>query len=145
MRFRILVPKFKYLEVKEPPCPPFKKFTFPTDVYESFRFLKDEPKEHFITLHLNGSNKLVCIDIVSVGLANRSLVHPREVFQSALLSSACALILLHNHPSGEIQPSQDDFAVTRQLKEAGLVMGIKILDHVIIGEGYYSFNENGHL
>lgn len=145
MRFRVITPKFKYLEVREPPCRPFMKIAYPPDIYESFKWLKDEPKEHFITLHLDGSSKLICIDIVSIGLCNRSLVHPREVFQSALLSSACSLILLHNHPSGEVAPSTEDFGVTKQIKEVGQVMGIKVLDHIIIGDGYYSFLEHGQL
>ena len=120
------------------------RFTSPAQVFETFRFLMQETKEHFATLHLDGKNKVVCMDLVSIGSLNQSIVHPREVYKTACLSNASSLILIHQHPSGDATPSQEDIAITRRLREAGELMGIKILDHVIVGEGeYVSFVERG--
>jgi DNA repair protein RadC len=105
-----------------------------------------ETKEYFITLHLNGKNQISCVDVVSIGSLNQSIVHPREVFKTALLSSAAAIILVHQHPTGDPAPSSEDIAITRRLKEAGDIIGIKILDHCIIGkDDYISFVERGLL
>jgi DNA repair protein RadC len=84
--------------------------------------------------------------MVSVGSLNQSIVHPREVFKTACLSNAAALILIHQHPSGDSTPSSEDISITRRLKEAGEIMGIKVLDHIIVGDGEYcSFTERGLL
>lgn len=114
-------------------------------VYSLFSFLKQETKEHFIALHLDVKNRILCIDRVSTGTMTNSFVHPREVFKTALLSSAASLILIHNHPSGSPNPSRDDIALTEKLKKAGEIVGIPILDHVIIGDGYVSLKEKGYL
>jgi DNA repair protein RadC len=120
------------------------RFTAPEQVYETFRFLMKETKEMFVTLHLDGKNRIMAMDLVSVGSLNQSIVHPREVFKTACLSNAASLILVHQHPSGDSTPSSEDIAITRRLKEAGEIMGIKVLDHVIVGEGaYLSFVERG--
>jgi len=122
------------------------RFTAPEQVFETFRFLMQETKEHFTTLHLDGKNRVVCMDVVSIGSLNQSIVHPREVFKSACLSNAAAVILIHQHPSGDATPSQEDISITRRLREAGDIMGIKVLDHVIVGENEYtSFVERGLL
>ena len=100
----------------------------------------------FITLHLDGKNRIICMDLVSIGSLNQSIVHPREVFKTALLSNAAAIILVHQHPTGDPGPSSEDLAITRRLKEAGEIMGIKVLDHIIVGDGeYLSFVERGLL
>ena len=100
----------------------------------------------FITLHLDGKNRILCCDLVSVGSLNQSIVHPREVFKTSCLSNAAAIILIHQHPTGDPNPSSEDLAITRRLKEAGEIMGIKILDHIIVGDGeYLSFVERGLL
>lgn len=120
------------------------RFTSPAQIYEMFKDLRLETKEHFITLHLGGKNNLLCKETVSTGSLNQSIVHPREVFKTALLSNAAALILVHNHPSGDPKYSSEDIAITRRLKEAGEVLGVKVLDHIIIGDGtYFSFVEGG--
>jgi len=124
---------------------PGTRFTSPIQIFTIFSFMANETKESFVTLHLDGKNKIVCIDQVSVGSLNQSIVHPREVFKTALLSSAAAIILLHNHPSGDPAPSREDREITRRLKEAGELLGIKVLDHIIIGETYLSFVEMGLL
>ena len=119
------------------------RYTNPTQIFDTFSFLQDETKEYFIALHLDGKNRILCCDICSIGSLNQSIVHPREVFKTALLSSAAAIILLHNHPSGDPTPSSEDLEVTRRLREAGDLLGIKVLDHIIIGSTYYSFVERG--
>jgi len=113
------------------------RYTSPTQIFDTFSFLQDETKEYFIALHLDGKNRILCCDICSIGSLNQSIVHPREVYKTALLSSAAAILLLHNHPS------QEDLEVTRRLREAGELIGIKVLDHIIIGATYYSFVERG--
>ncbi len=122
-----------------------KRFVSAQDVFEIFRDLRLEAKEHFVALHLDGKNRIICLDRVSVGSLNQSIVHPRELFKTACLSSAAAIILIHNHPTGDPTPSREDLSITRRLKEAGDILGIKVLDHIIIGDGFHSFVENGLL
>ena len=123
-----------------------KRFTAPAQIFELFRDLYNETKEHFVTLHLDGKNKILCKDPVSIGSLNQSIVHPREVFKTALLSNAAAIILVHNHPSGDPSASKQDIAITNRLKEAGEIMGVNVLDHIIIGENqYFSFSERNSL
>jgi DNA repair protein RadC len=118
------------------------RYTAPSQVYETFSFLMQETKEMFITLHLDGKNRIIAMDLVSIGTLNQSLVHPRSIYQTALLSNAAAIILIHQHPTGDPSPSSEDIAITHRLKECGDLMGIKILDHIIIGSGeYLSFVE----
>lgn len=122
------------------------RFTAPSQVADTFQFLMKETKEMFICLHLDGKNRIICMDLVSIGSLNQSIVHPRSVFQTACISNAAALILIHQHPTGDPSPSSEDIAITRRLKEAGELMGIKVLDHIIIGDGeYLSFVERGLL
>ena len=110
-----------------------------------FHDLRMEAKEHFIALHMDGKNRISCLDRISVGSLNQSIVHPREVFKTACLSSAAAILLIHNHPTGDPTPSREDMEITRRLKESGDLLGIKILDHIIIGDSYLSFVEQGYL
>lgn len=120
------------------------RYTAPQQVYDAFSFLMQETKEMFIALHLDGKNRIVCVDLVSVGSLNQSIVHPREVFKTALLSNAAAVLLIHQHPTGDPSPSSEDISITRRLKEAGEILGLKVLDHIIIGDGeYLSFVERG--
>lgn len=122
---------------------PFTRYTSPEQVFDTFNFLRHETKEYFFTIHLDGKNRICCIDEVSVGSLNQSIVHPREVFKTTLLSSAAAIILLHNHPTGDPAPSREDLEITRRLKEAGELIGVKVLDHIIIGDSYLSFASQG--
>lgn len=122
------------------------KISFPPDVYPLIRHIADRRQEHFLSVSLNGANEVIAIRTVSVGLVNRTLVHPREVFADPITDRAAALIVAHNHPSGNLNPSQDDLSVTRQLKEAGRTLGIKLLDHLIFNRHeYYSLLEKGQL
>lgn len=114
-----------------------QRFTDSKQVFEFFTAMRDETKEHFVALHLDSKNRLSCLDVVSTGSLNASIVHPREVFKTALLSSAAAVILLHNHPSGDPTPSREDLELTGRLREAGELLGIRVLDHVIVGDGCY--------
>jgi len=122
------------------------RYSAPQQVYDTFRFLMQETKEMFLTLHLDGKNRVVCMDVVSIGSLNQSIVHPRSVFMTACLSNAAAILCVHQHPSGDPSPSSEDISITRRLKEAGEIMGIKVLDHIIVGDGeYLSFVERGLL
>ena len=103
-------------------------------------------REEFVIILLDGKNRMSTIHSVSVGCLTASIVHPREVFKMAILGNAASLILCHNHPSGDANPSNEDIEITKRLVAAGDLLGIKILDHVIIGEGsYVSFADKGLL
>jgi len=116
-------------------------------VYDAFRAHFDPmDREQFLSLLLNGRNQLIGFNLVSIGTLTSALVHPREVFKPAILASAAAIILVHNHPSGDPEPSSEDRALTSRLKEAGEIIGIRILDHVVIGDGRFrSLSEEGLL
>jgi DNA repair protein RadC len=102
-------------------------------------------KEHFVILLLDTKNKVISIEEISIGSLNNSIVHPREVFKPAIRRSSAAIILAHNHPSGNPKPSSEDIDVTRRLCEAGKLMGIEVLDHLVIGnKDYISLKERGH-
>ncbi len=122
------------------------KIAFPPDAYPLIRHIADRHQEHFLCISLNGANEVIALRTVSVGLVNRALVHPREVFADPITDRAAAIIVAHNHPSGNLAPSQDDLSVTRQLKEAGNTLGIRLLDHIIFNhEKYYSLLENNQI
>jgi|YNPBryantNP2012_1023418.scaffolds.fasta_scaffold01546_6 DNA repair protein RadC len=117
------------------------------DVYHYFSdVLSFKKKEYFYVLFLDTKNRIISYELVSVGTLNASLIHPREVFRGAITSCANSVILVHNHPSGDCEPSLHDKKVTGTLVEAGRIIGIDVLDHVIIGSGrYLSFKEKGLL
>jgi DNA repair protein RadC len=96
--------------------------------------LKGKKKEYFLTISLDTRGQMIKISEVSVGSLDTSIVHPREVFKEAITASAASVILVHNHPSGDTQPSEDDIKLTKRLCEAGEIMGIEVLDHIIIGD-----------
>ena len=122
---------------------PLTRYTSPSQIFETFSFLKHETKEFFFSIHLDGKNRICCVDEVSIGSLNHSIVHPREVFKTALLSSAAAIILLHNHPTVDPTPSNEDLEITKRLREAGDLIGVKVLDHIIIGDSFLSFVTQG--
>lgn len=104
--------------------------------------MRDLKKEHFVVLYLNAKNQLVHKETISMGTLDANLVHPREVFEPALKYSAAQIIAAHNHPSGDPKPSEDDLEVTKRLTEAGKMMGIEVMDHVIVSKNsYFSFKE----
>jgi len=140
IRFKVIRPVFETLVVNEVAANYVGRkvrVTTSGEVFSLFSFLANETKEHFLALHLDSKNHIVCIDHVSAGSLNASIVHPREVFKGVLLSSAAALILMHNHPSGDPTPSREDLELTGRLREAGELLGIRVLDHVVIGSGCY--------
>jgi DNA repair protein RadC len=102
-------------------------------------------RENFVVVLLNTKNEVIETSTVSVGTLGASLVHPREVFKPAVRASAASVILAHNHPSGKVEPSREDREVTRRLGEAAGILGIEVLDHVIVGDGYFSMKEHGML
>lgn len=105
---------------------------------------KNQMREIFICMHLNTKNRLMRKEIVSIGCLNSSIVHPREVFSNAVKHSVSGVVLCHNHPSGEPSPSPEDVATTKRLVESGNILGIKVLDHIIFGNGnYLSMKEQG--
>lgn len=111
----------------------------PEDVYRAFRERFEAlDREEFIVVLLDGRNRLMGFNVVSIGSLTASIVHPREVFKPALLGNAAALVLVHNHPSGDPEPSAEDKALTERLKQAGELLGIRVLDHVVIGDGRYA-------
>lgn len=106
--------------------------------------LRHQNKEQFIVVFLNTKHAITAYEVVSVGSLTASIVHPREVFNKAIRRSAAAILVVHNHPSGQVAPSEEDKRITQRLKEAGNLLGIRLLDHLIIADDdYYSFTEMG--
>ncbi len=124
-----------------------KKIQAARDVFDYMAGrIPDEKKEHLFVLHLNTKNQIVKNELVAIGTLNASLIHPREVFKAAIRESAHAIILVHNHPSGDVEPSSADRQITELLKQASAVIQIELLDHVIIGKTeWFSFRENSLL
>ncbi len=120
------------------------KITKAEDVFKLFhKKLKDKKQEHFYVLLLNNQNHIVKEELISKGVLDASILHPREVFKSAIKNSCAKIILIHNHPSGNSQPSPEDLEITKKLIEVGKQVDIKVLDHVIIGnDGWWSWREN---
>jgi len=102
-------------------------------------------RENFVVVLLNTKNEVIETSTVSVGTLSASLVHPREVFKPAIRASAASVVLAHNHPSGKVEPSREDREVTRRMGEAAGILGVEVLDHVIVGDGYFSMKEHGML
>jgi len=121
------------------------KLSTPNDIYLSNKHLFiDMKQECFYCLYLNNKNELIERRLLFMGTVNKSVVHPREVFKYAYLSSASSIICMHNHPSGDVSPSRDDIMFTKALAEVGALQGIPVLDHIIVGNNnYYSFSDNG--
>lgn len=120
-----------------------RRITSPEDIANIFiPLLRDEVKEQFVVVCLNSANKVIRYEVISVGNLNSSVVHPREIFKSAIEYSAASIILLHNHPSGNPEPSNEDITITKKIVEAGKLMDIPVYDHIIIaGKNYTSFVE----
>lgn len=122
-----------------------RKITSPEDVVNITKdFIEGCDREKFMVIYLNTKNEPTAIHTVSIGSLNASIVHPREVMKGAILSNSNGMILVHNHPSGDIRPSQEDINITERLKESGNILGINIMDHVIIGSTgrHYSFKRH---
>ena len=124
-----------------------QRLTAPHQIQAAFQeLLGDVDREYFLAFMLDGKNRISSCNVVSIGSLNQAIVHPREVFKAAILSNAAAIIIAHNHPSGDTTPSREDREITRRLKEVGDMIGIRVLDHIIVGDNsYLSFTEMGLL
>lgn len=122
------------------------KIDTPADVLPLIRHYADRKQEHFLAITINGANEVQNVRVISIGLIDRSPVHPREVFAEAVAERASGIIVAHNHPAGGVEPSEADGTITRQLKAAGAIVGIDLLDHIIFNRSeFYSFLEAGNL
>ena len=114
----------------------------PKEIWEELKDLRDHKKEHFVIFYLDSRNQEIKREIISVGSLNANLVHPREVFEPAVRHLAAQIVLAHNHPSGDPEPSEDDLEITKRLVETGEILGIKVVDHIIITKtGFISFKD----
>lgn len=114
-----------------------KTMNDPYAIFEAVRHYGSRQQEHFLCVMLNGAHELLGINVVSIGLVNKTLVHPREIFADPLKDRATAVVLAHNHPSGNLEPSDDDIATTTRIRKAGALLGIEVLDHIIFSEETY--------
>lgn len=117
------------------------------DAYNLFKqFLGELDREYFVLMCLNVKNEPNAINVCHIGSLNSSIVHPREIMKSAVLSNAASILVLHNHPSGRPEPSQEDIDVTKRLVEAGNIMGIELLDHLVVGDdSFISLKDKGYM
>lgn len=110
------------------------KISFPSDLIPLIKHYADRKQEHFICVSINGANEVIASRVVPVGLVNKTQVHPREVFADPITDRASGIIVAHNHPSGSLNPSKEDVAITKQLKSAGETLGIRLLDHTLLSK-----------
>ena len=121
-----------------------QRIRHPRDIYNIIKHHADRRQERFLCLSLNGAHEVIATRIVTIGLVNRTIVHPREVFADPILDRASAIIAAHNHPSGSLKPSEEDHEITQRLKSAAEILGIGFLDHLIFSESFYfSFRQEG--
>jgi len=124
--------------------PARRRINQPSDVIPLLTHWADRPQEHFLVLSLNGAHEVIRIRVISQGILDRTVVHPREVFVDPLRDRAAAIVCAHNHPSGNKDPSSEDRKLTKRLRQSGDLLGIPLLDHIIFtGGGYFSFLESG--
>lgn len=118
----------------------------PEDVLKEVEHIRENKKENFIVLYLDARNRLVYKETVSIGTLNANLIHPREVFEPAVRNLAAQIIVVHNHPSGDPEPSENDLVITKKITEAGRILGIEIMDHIVVAKNsYFSFKKKGKL
>lgn len=118
----------------------------PQDVYRLVEHLKDSDREQFLTICLDTRNNVLSIETTAIGTLTANLVHPREVFKTAVLQNAAGIIIVHNHPSGDPAPSDDDIKITKTIFEASKIMDIRLLDHLVVGNGVFkSLKEMGKM
>jgi DNA repair protein RadC len=130
--------KLKVVRERQPGYGRVVRIQTAQDVFDAFHARAEQSdREVFLMLALDGKNHLLGFHVVSVGSLTTALVHPREVFKVAILSNAASVILLHNHPSGDPEPSAEDRAITGRLRQAGELLGIQVIDHVVIGDGRF--------
>nr|MDA3823278.1 JAB domain-containing protein [Bacteroidales bacterium] len=137
----------KYQYISERSVQYSLKVKSPSDVVPILKRYRKLKQEAFLVITLNGAHEVIKVRMVSVGILNRAIVHPREIFVGAIEDRSASIILCHVHPSGNLEPSKEDRDVTFRMKEAGSILGIDVLDHIIIGKGdkYYSFLESDEI
>ena len=112
------------------------------DIYNTLYEYSIKEQEHFVVILLDGASNIITKQVINVGTLNQCMVHPRDVFRQAIVDNAAGIILCHNHPSGSLEPSEEDKKITTKLQEASKIIGIELLDHIIISKyGYYSFSD----
>ncbi len=120
------------------------KIKSPEDAFKVLSFIRNKKREYFVALYLDAENKLIIHKIISIGSLEASIVHPREVFYLAIKHCAASVIVAHNHPSGNLEPSENDLKITQKLVESGKILGIQLIDHLIItDEAFISFKKRG--
>ena len=118
----------------------------PSEIFAAVRHNADRKQERFISISLNGAHEVLAVRVVTVGLVNRAIVHPREVFADIIEDRAAAFVVAHNHPSGRLLPSREDDEITERLKSAASILGLQFLDHLIFSQSdFYSYRQNGRL
>ena len=138
---KYIVPQYRLALIKEPGVEP-QSIRCPSDIDRFVEPLRHYSEEHFVSFHLDAKNQVIGYHVVSHGTLSASLVHPREVFKSALLANSYALIVAHNHPAGSLTPSSEDIETTKQLIKAGKLMGVLVIDHIIVAsKGSQSLRE----
>lgn len=121
-------------------------FTDSKDVYNKMKEYARADREMFMVMYLTAQNHVIDCELHSIGAVNTSAVYPREVMRGALLANACSVICIHNHPSGDVAPSTQDDEITKEIVKAGVVLQVRVLDHIILGtEGYFSYADDGRL
>lgn len=122
------------------------KIKSPSDILPLIQHYSDRKQEHFLSISVNGANEVMNVRVVTIGLVNQSHVHPREIFADVLTDRASSLIIAHNHPSGNLQPSKEDIDITQKIVEAARILGLRLIDHIIFSKnGHFSFLESGRL
>jgi DNA repair protein RadC len=148
-KFENVLPRYRIMLVREAEdsFTKYPKFMNSRELYDCFREeLVALDREHFVLITLDSKNRMIGYHTISVGSLSTSIVHPRECLKAALLDSAAAVVFMHNHPSGDSAPSREDRDCTNRLVEASKILGIRVLDHIVFGEGgYYSFADAGLL
>ena len=109
------------------------------------KFLAGADREYLLVLSMDNARKLTAIEVVSIGTVNATLAEPREIFKHAVLANAAGIVMVHNHTSGRCVPSEEDMATTKRIEKAGKILGIPLMDHIIVGDGYFSFQTEGLL
>jgi DNA repair protein RadC len=140
-RYELRIVKVKGVYESEPD---FGKVSMPVHILPYLDTIKNAEQEHFVAISLDGAGNVITSRVITIGLLNHSLVHPRETFRGAIIDNAASIIIAHNHPSGSLEPSSQDISITTQLKEAGQIIGIQVIDHIIVSKnGFLSFRERG--
>ena len=149
MRYCFRTVTWRFKESIELDLPDKRSITIrsPSDIFEHYQSLfRNQVRERFVVFWLNSANKVVGYEVISEGILNSSLTHPREVFRGAIVATAASVILAHNHPSGNPEPSQEDTVITKQIVESGKIIGVPVQDHIIFaGDTYTSLAERGSM